>query len=126
MAAVVPDVPVDAGGCGVSLISNALRKSAGHHDAHCMLQIEGVCGDATTSKTAGNVLCHIRLPGEVGGGQKPDDFCATFGCGPCHTAFDSNGVRGLERGSEEWLFYAIRGMARTQRWWIANGFMSVK
>lgn len=108
------------------IISKALRQSAGHHNAYCTLQVAGVCGDSTTTKAAGCVLCHIRLPGEVGGAQKPDDTCAAFGCGPCHTAFDSNGVRGLKRGSEEWLYYAIRGMARTHRFWLDNGFMEIK
>lgn len=107
----------------MSLVSPRLRKSAGHHAAHCMLNIAGVCGDPTDAKTAGCVLAHIRLVGEVGGGQKPDDHCAAFACGPCHTHFDSNGVRGLERGSEEWLFYALRGMARTMRFWLEHGFM---
>ena len=108
------------------IVSKKLRQSAGHHDARCMLNISGVCGDATTAKTAGCVLAHIRIAGEVGGAQKPDDVCATFACGPCHTAFDSNGtVHGLARGSEGWLFYALRGMARTLRWWHEHGFLSV-
>lgn len=108
------------------IVSDALRKSAGHHDAHCMLNIADVCGDATTDKTAGCVLAHVRLVGEVGGGQKPDDVHGSFACGPCHTAFDSNGVRGLVRGSEEWLFYALRGVMRTQRWWFNHGFLTAR
>lgn len=103
----------------MSLVSPALRKSAGHHDARCMLNIAGVCDGH------GCVLCHIRMAGEVGGGQKPDDTMATFGCGACHTWFDSNGTRGLKRGSEEWLYYALRGMARTIRWWIEHGYLTV-
>jgi hypothetical protein len=104
----------------MSIVSNALRKSAGHHAAHCMLNIANVCD------MQGCVLCHIRMAGEVGGGQKPDDTMATFGCGACHTVFDSNGVLGLERGGEDWLFYALRGMARTHRWWHAHGFITIK
>lgn len=109
------------------IISKKLRESAGHHDARCMLNIEGVCPDATESKTAGNVLCHVRLSGNAGGAQKPDDICATFGCTPCHAAFDGNGTtKGLVRGSQEWLFYALRGMTRTQRWWRDHGFITIK
>lgn len=108
----------------MSIIANALRKSAGDHDARCMLNIAGVCPDETEAKTAGCMLCHVRLIGEVGGGQKPDDLCATFGCGPCHTVFDGNGVRKLPK--EEWLFYAIRGMARTLRWWHERGYLTIK
>lgn len=109
------------------IVSKKLRESAGHHDARCFLNIAGVCPDETDTKTAGCMVCHIRLPGEVGGAQKPDDTCATFGCTPCHTAFDGNGTtKGLERFSAEWLMYAIRGMARTNRWWRDHGFITIK
>lgn len=108
------------------IVSNALRKSAGHHDARCMVNIAGVCGDATTAKTAGCVLAHVRLPGDVGGAQKPDDLCATFACNPCHTALDSNGTtKGLRRMSEDWLFYALRGVVRTLRWWHEHGYLTI-
>lgn len=110
----------------MSIVSKQLRESAGHPDAHCMAQIAGVCGDATTSKAAGCVLAHVRIGGEVGGAQKPDDFCAMFACGPCHTAFDSNGVKGLKRGSEEWLFYGLRGVVRTQRFWVEHDYIQIK
>lgn len=101
-----------------------LRESAGHHDARCMLNIAGVCGDATTAKTAGNMLCHLRIPGAAGFGQKPDDTCATFGCGPCHAALDNNGSpHGIARGSLEWYEYAMRGMMRTQAWWREHGYL---
>lgn len=55
--------------------------------------------------------------------QKPHDTSATFGCTACHTHFDSNGVKGLVRGSEDWLFYALRGQQRTLAWWMAHGFL---
>lgn len=109
------------------IVSKKLRDSAGHHDAYCTLQIPGVCGDATTDKTAGCVLCHVRIVGEVGGAHKPDDTCAAFGCNPCHAALDGNGTtKGLVRGSEDWLFYSLRGMARTIRWWRDHGFITIK
>lgn len=106
----------------MTLVSKKLRESAGHPDAHCMFEVAGVCGDATDAKTAGCVLCHLRLVGEAGFGQKPDDFVAAFGCGPCHAYMDSNGTKGPARDSAEWLFYAMRGMARTLRWWVEHGF----
>lgn len=109
----------------MSIVSKKLRGSAGHHDAHCMLQIAGVCGDATTSKAAGCVLAHIRY-GNAGFGQKPHDIHGVFACGPCHEAFDSNGVKGLTRGSEEWLHYALRGQQLTQDWWHQHGFLTIK
>jgi len=107
------------------IISKKLRESAGHPDAYCTLQIAGVCPDNTESKTAGNMLCHVRLIGEVGGGQKPDDLCACFGCGPCHKVFDSNGTTHALT-DEDWMFYALRGVARTLRWWYDHGFLAVK
>ena len=109
----------------MTIVSTALRKSAGHYDAHCMLQIEGVCGDSTPTKAAGCVLAHVRY-GNAGFGMKPNDTFGVFACGPCHTAFDSNGTRGIQRGTQEWLHYALRGIDRTQTWWHANGFLSVK
>lgn len=109
------------------IVSKRLRESAGHHDAYCTIQIPGVCGDPTTSKAAGCVLCHWRLPGDVGGAQKPDDLTAGFGCGPCHTAMDSNGTtHGIVRDSLEWYQYAMRSMVRTQRFWVQYGFLDVK
>jgi hypothetical protein len=109
------------------IVSKKLRASAGHHNAYCTLQIAGVCPDSTTDKTAGCVLCHIRIPGDVGGAQKPDDTCAALGCGPCHTALDGNGTtKGLVRGSEDWWFYATRGMVWTHRFWHANNFLEIK
>lgn len=109
------------------IVSKVLRQSAGHPDAYCTLQIAGVCGDATTAKTAGCVLCHFRIPGDVGGAQKPDDLTAGFGCGPCHRAIDSNGTaHGIRRCSEDWYFYAMRSMARTQRWWVEHGMLTVQ
>lgn len=104
----------------MSIVSQKLRDSAGHHDARCMLNIAGVC-----RTDAGCVLCHIRLIGEVGGGQKPDDTMASLGCCACHDVFDGR-TPGLEKNSADWNFYALRGMARTLRWWIKNGFIAIK
>lgn len=109
----------------MSIVRKTLRQSAGHYDARCFLNIEGVCGDATESKAAGCVLAHVRY-GNAGFGMKPNDTFAVFACGPCHTAFDSNGTRGLKRGSEEWLHYALRGIDRTQTWWHEHGYLKIK
>lgn len=110
----------------VRLVSSKLRNSSGHHDARCMVNVSGVCGDPTTSKTAGCVLAHWRFNGNSGGAQKPCDLFASFACVPCHNYMDSNGVSGPARGSEEWMFYAFRSMMRTQQWWLDNGFIEVK
>lgn len=109
------------------IVSKALRDSAGHHAARCFLNIANVCGDATEAKTAGCVLAHIRHANIAGGGQKPDDVFACLSCGPCHAAFDGNGSpHPLERGGADWMFYALRGVARTLRWWHEHGYLTVK
>jgi len=109
------------------IVSKKLRQSAGHPDAFCTINVAGVCPDETESKTAGNMLCHFRLPGDVGGAQKPDDLCAGFGCGPCHRVIDSNGTtHGIVRESPEWYFYVVRSIIRTQRWWVEHGLLVVK
>lgn len=107
----------------MSLVSKKLRESAGHPDAHCMLQIADVCGDATDAKTAGCVLAHIRYCGNAGGGQKPNDYHGAFACGPCHTKFDGNGCKPL--ADADWLHYAMRGMQRTWDWWVAKGYITI-
>ena len=110
----------------MTYVSKKLRDSSGHPDAHCMVQTP-YCGDATEAKTAGCMLAHWRFSGNAGGGQKPDDFCGGFACGPCHTAMDSNGTtHGIQRGSADWLFYAFRATVRTLRWWHDHGFISIK
>lgn len=109
------------------IVSKTLRASAGHHAAHCTVNVAGVCGDSTDAKTAGCVLAHWRFSGNAGGAQKPDDTCAGLACGPCHTAMDSNGTtHGIQRGSKEWLFYAFRSTIRTHAFWIEHGFVTIK
>jgi len=110
----------------MTLVFKKLRDSAGHPDAYCTVQTP-YCGDATDTKAAGCVLAHWRFSGNAGGAQKPDDLCAGFSCGPCHTAMDSNGTtHGIERGSADWLFYAFRSTVRTQRFWYDHGFLTIK
>lgn len=109
-----------------NVVDQRLRDSAGHPDAACFLNVAGVCPDASTAKTAGNMLCHIRHAGNAGGGQKPDDFLAMFGCGPCHAAIDNNGSgHGIARGSLDWYFYVTRAHHRTLRWWYEHGFLVI-
>jgi hypothetical protein len=99
--------------------SQSLRDSAGHDDARCTFEIAGVCNPHT-----GRVLCHVRFPGAGGAGLKPNDTCAAIGCCACHDVFDGR-VRGLERGSADWYFYAIRAIDRTTAFWIEHGFLSL-
>lgn len=74
----------------------------------CTLQITGVCtGDVETT-----VAAHIRDE-TFGKSQKADDTSIADACYACHRVFDGHGHAPLT--SEEWLFYALRGLQRTLR-----------
>ena len=74
----------------------------------CTLQITGVCtGDVETT-----VAAHIRDETQ-GRSVKADDISCADSCFACHRVFDGHGHTPLT--SEEWLFYALRGLQRTLR-----------
>lgn len=74
----------------------------------CTLQITGVCtGDIETT-----IAAHIRDE-TFGKGQKADDISIADACFACHRVFDGHGHAPLT--TEEWLFYALRGLQRTIR-----------
>ena len=39
------------------------------------------------------VLCHLRLTGVAGIGQKPSDLIAVYGCSACHDVVDGRSKR---------------------------------
>jgi hypothetical protein len=87
----------------------------------CTLEIAGQpCAPRETV-----VLAHIPIPGNHGAALKPDDLCAAYGCSTCHDLLDGR-IPGLERGSADWLFYALRGMARTLRLLHDAGIVTIK
>lgn len=80
----------------------------------CSLGITGICtGDAETV-----VAAHIRDE-TFGGAQKADDISVADACHACHSAFDGHGRAPLT--TEEWLFYALRGLQRTLRSRVLRG-----
>lgn len=80
----------------------------------CTLQITGACtGDAETT-----VAAHIRDE-TFGGGQKADDISCADSCWACHRVFDGHSHTPLT--SEEWHFYALRGLQRTLRNRVERG-----
>jgi hypothetical protein len=97
----------------MGIISNKLRASA--RGQQCTFEIVGICNhDPETT-----VLCH--LPSDVKGmGNKSDDFHAAFGCANCHQAID---LHWLPR--EEELYYILRGLQRTMRYWIERGLVVI-
>jgi hypothetical protein len=80
----------------------------GSKDESCKLRIPGVCTDE------GVVPCHAR-DRHSGRGQKASDLSVIDGCGPCHDVFDlrTKLPSGQFLTSEEWLFYALRGLQDT-------------
>lgn len=97
----------------MGLVSSKLRNSAKGQD--CRFRIPGVCnGNPETV-----VLCHA--PSEFKGmAQKGHDYHAVFGCHACHEALDQHRLDRLEE-----LGFWMRGLLRTQAWWVANGFIVV-
>lgn len=84
----------------------------------CTLEITGVCtGDADTT-----VAAHIRDE-TTGGAIKADDISCADSCWACHRVFDGHGHMPLT--SEEWLFYALRGLQRTLRSRVLRGLVIV-
>jgi hypothetical protein len=84
----------------------------------CTLQITGVCtGDVETT-----VAAHIRDE-TFGTSQKADDISIADACYACHRVFDGHGHTPLT--SEEWLFYALRGLQRTFRNRVERGLVIV-
>jgi len=58
-----------------------LRKEA--RGKPCMVRLPGCDGGRQTT-----VLCHYRLAGYAGTGQKPPDIMAAWSCAHCHDLID--------------------------------------
>lgn len=99
--------------------SDAVTQSA--RDRDCTLQIAGF--QCAPNETV--VLAHIPIPGNHGMGLKPDDLCACRACAVCHDLLDGR-TPGLQKGSADWYFYALRGMARTLRAMHDAGILTIK
>lgn len=97
----------------MGIVSSKLRNSA--RGQPCAFQIPGICNhDASTT-----VLCH--LPSEVkGAATKSDDFFAVFGCANCHEVIDNHRL-----SREESLYFQLRALARTWRFWVTAGLIFV-
>ena len=51
----------------------------------CLIRIPGICNQNTETV----VLCHLRMAGITGGGQKSPDALGAWGCSDCHTYCES-------------------------------------
>ena len=82
-----------------------LRKLAKGHE--CLVRLPGCLGHSETV-----VLCHIRLGGIAGMGQKPPDLCGFYGCMACHNLVDGRQhMANLTRQEIEQA--VLRGLLRT-------------
>lgn len=87
----------------------------------CTLAIPGTCvGDPETV-----VACHLPPRGESGLSQKGSDVFVAYGCVACHDAMDGRTQR-LQRFGDEWHWFALRGVYRTQQRLIEKGILIVK
>lgn len=86
--------------------SNPIRLSA--REKQCQIRIPGHClsGNETV------VLCHYRMAGD-GGGTKPNDRRAAYGCQACHDIVDGRRTQCLYTYDEIRLMHA-EGVFRTQ------------
>lgn len=99
--------------------SDAVTGSA--RDQECTLQVAGF--QCAPNETV--VLAHIPLMGNHGAGLKPDDVCAAYACATYHDLLDGR-IPGLPKGSTDWYFYALRGLARTLREMVDAGILTIK
>lgn len=90
-------------------------------DEPCTLEVGGVCKQRTDT----TVACHFPPRGETGMSRKGDDHFVAFGCIDCHDAMDGR-TSAIKRFGEDWLFYAYRGVYRTQHRLIEKGILVIK
>lgn len=97
----------------MGIVSSKLRNSA--RGQPCTLAIPGICSHDPEQ----TVLCH--LPSEVKGtGNKSDDFFSVLGCSSCHIHLDNHRLN-----REDELYYSLRALARTWRFWVTSGLILV-
>ncbi len=75
----------------------------------CTLAIPEACNHDPSTVVA----CHLPPRGASGISLKGADTWVAFGCSACHNALDSRSGS-IKRFGEDWLFYAFRGVYRTQ------------
>jgi hypothetical protein len=81
----------------------------------CMIRIPEVC----SHNDAETVLCHARLAGITGVGQKAPDLLGAWGCMHCHAEVDGRTRKVQDRGAVKIAFY--EGVLRTQNVLIREG-----
>lgn len=83
-----------------------LRAFAREWDGGCLIRIPGVCNWQPTC------LCHYRVAGVAGAGQKPADLCGAIGCDACHAIIDRR-VYDRRFNGETVALLMLEGLVRT-------------
>jgi hypothetical protein len=82
----------------------------------CQIRLPGICNHDTET----TVLCHVRLVGVSGMGDKAADLLGAWGCSACHAACDTSGPLDYEKRRAALL----EGTARTIHQLVALGVVS--
>lgn len=96
------------------VVSKPLRNAARGKD--CTLRLDGCRNDTSTV-----VLCHLRMFGAAGMGQKPHDALAVFACAHCHAQLDRVDTSGTWGHGD-----VLRALIQTLSQQIASGNITVK
>ncbi len=83
----------------------------------CQIRIPEYCSHDETTV----VLCHIRLAGITGGGQKSPDILGAHGCHKCHGIAD--GAHSCKFSKDEIRLMFYEGVFRTQYLLIKEGIL---
>jgi len=90
-----------------------LRKEA--KGRACQIRIPGKC----THNNEETVLCHLRMAGVTGAGQKAHDMLGAWGCNRCHAIIDGREITSIPYEQIRIMFY--EGMVRTLNILIKEG-----
>lgn len=84
----------------------------------CKIMLPGYAHDPDTT-----VLCHLRMAGITGGGQRSPDILAAWGCFDCHRVTEGEQLSAEERQLDrDWLrLMFLEGVMRTQYELIRKG-----
>lgn len=84
----------------------------------CMIRLPGYAHDEQTT-----VLCHLRMAGITGGGQKSPSIIAAWGCFDCHRVTEGDQLSAEEKKLDrDWLeLMFLHGVIRTQYELIRRG-----
>lgn len=84
----------------------------------CTIRVPGIC------EFHHAVLCHYRMAGTAGAGEKPPDMQGAYGCTPCHDEVDGRMHRSAFSRADLRLMHA-EGVMRTQLLLLRQGLITI-